>query len=209
MKKVDENRRNTLKGMAAFSALTMFGNTLNAGEVKKLKTLVLVSNSEFCADFAKGVNKVESNINHIKKIDLIKDYVSFDSLIKECQFNDIKKITGLLSQSDYILLVERLKGTGINLKAEIFHTISEAGTKHSFSVTNTASGVISNSKTILESNNDWASSIGFILSGTNTNNVVSFFNKNGFKEATIEKSEKGDTKLVSFLATINKEIKNV
>lgn len=210
MKKFDENRRNTIKGMAAFSALAMFGNTLNAEETNKTETLVLLNDSKFSTEFERGVNKVESNTNHIKKVNLVNDYASFDNLIKEyLSNNNIKKITGLLTQADYLLLNEKIKGTGITLKAEISHIVSSNGTQHSFSVTNCSSSVISNAKSVLELNQNWANLTGFILGGATTNSVLSRLNKNGFKETTIKKDLKGDTKLVSFLATINKEIKNV
>lgn len=210
MKKFDESRRNTIKGMAAFSALAMFGNTLNAEETNKTQTLVLLNDSKFSTEFERGVNKVESNNNHIKKVNLIGDYASFENLLKEyISNNNIKKITGLLTQADFVLLNEKIKGTGITLKAEIAHTISEKGTEHNFCVTNCSSSVISNAKSVLEINQNWANLTGFILGGASSSKVLSRLNKNGFKETTITKNLKGDTKLVSFLATIDKEIKNV
>ncbi len=210
MKKFNENRRNTIKGMAAFSALAMFGNTLNAHTANKTQTLVLLNNSRYSSEFAKGINNVDSTINHIKEIDLINDYLSFDNMIKKYLRDDnINKITGLVTQADFVLFNEAIKGTGITLKAEISHTISQKGTEHNFSVTNCSSSVISNAKSVLNINQNWANLTGFILGGATTNKVLSRLNQNGFKSTTIKNNIKGDTTLVSFLATIDKEIKNV
>lgn len=210
MKIIDENRRNALKSMAAFSALALVTNTLYGEEIKKNEILVLLNDSIFTTDFIKGIKKVESNSNNIEKVDLIGDYASFNNIFKKHLLNkNIKKITGLLTHGDYILFVEKIKGSGIELKAEIFHSISQNGTEHNFCVTNSASNIMSNAKTILEIDNNWAQLTGFILGGANTSSVLSRLNKNGFKETTIKKNQIGDTKLVSFLATINKEIKNV
>jgi len=208
MKTINENRRNALKSMATFSALAMLGNTLYAQETEKNRTLVLLNDSIFTTDFIKGINKVESNSYNIQKVDLIGNYTSFNNIFRNHLLNT-KRIIGLLTQGDYTLFIEKIKGTGIKLEAEILHSISQNGTEHNFCVTNSASNVISSAKTVFEIDNNWAELTGFILSGANTSIVLSRLNKNGFKESTIKKSQTGDTQLISFLAIIDKEIKNV
>ncbi len=211
MKAVDAKRRTTLKGMAALSALATFGTSLYASADKSIKkTVVLLNDSLFAKQFAEGVQKSEDSLNTIENVNLIEDYASFTKTMKKHLSNkDVTTLTGLLTEGDYALLVEMIKDNGLKLKTEIVHDIAEHGTAHHISATHTASSVLSSAKSALESNSEWAYLTGYILGGGCADSVLASIGKNDFNQVTIKKAEKGDTKLVSFLATISKERSNV
>lgn len=201
----DVERRDSLKKIIAFSTLAVFGNNLFSNDNVKDEILVLLNDSIYNKDFISGIKKVESKINYVENINLIENYNSFNSLFNKYLTNkNLKTITGLLSESDYALFVNILKEKGISLNVEISHLISNEGTKHHIS-TNNQNNLFSNIKTTLQSEVKWPYSIAYILNSVKTNSHFSIFSKNEFKELTIKRLDRGEDKLVSFLATIKKE----
>ncbi|MFT7005149.1 MAG: hypothetical protein ACJAWW_002522 [Sulfurimonas sp.] len=206
MKTVDTKRRTVLKGALAASAIAAFGSSLHAGESGKKESIVLLSDTSYSKAFLDGLNQADKSLNHVENVNIIQDYSKFTSIMKSyLNGNKVTAITGLLKESDYMLMVEYFQSNGVNLKAEIYHNISNSGTKHYITTSHTASGIISNAKRTLDQNDQWAFLSGFILGGSSADLSQNSAKANSFEEVTISRNERGDTNLISFLATISKE----
>ncbi|MFT5661419.1 MAG: hypothetical protein ACI9TV_002065 [Sulfurimonas sp.] len=206
MKTVDTKRRTVLKGAVAASAIVAFGSSLYAQENATSESLVLLNATPYSKAFIDGLGHSKKNLATIENVNILQDYQSFTSMMKShLNGNKVTSITGLLSEADYILMVEYFQSNGVNLKAEIFHKISTSGTKHYITTAHTASGIISNAKKTLDQTDQWAFLSGHILGGNATNLSKNTQGVNSFKEVTISRKECGNTNLISFLATISKE----
>lgn len=206
MKTVDRQRRTVLKGAIAASAIAAFGTSLYAGESEKSDSLVLLNTTPYSKAFLDGLAYKKSATLHVKNVNILQDYQSFASLLQShLNGNQITSITGLLKEADYLLMVEYFQSHGVNLKAEIFHNISQSGTKHYITTAHTASGVISSAKKVLDYSDQWAFLSGQILGGSSANSSLKTHKENSYEELIISRNECGNTNLISFLATISKE----
>ena len=206
MKPVDTKRRTVLKGALAASAIAAFGSSLYAEESLKTESLVLLNETPYSKAFLDGLGQSKKNLATVENVNILQDYQNFATLMKSHLNGDkVTSITGLLSEADYLLMVEYFQSNGVNLKAEIFHNVSNSGTKHFITTSHTASGIISNAKRTLDQTDQWAFLSGHILGGDATNSSKNSQKVNSFEEVTISRNECGDTNLISFLATISKE----
>ena len=208
MKTVDAKRRTVLKGALAASAIAAFGSSLYAKDSEKSESLVLLNDTPYSKAFVDGLGQKKTNQSTVANINILQDYQSFATLMKSHLNGDkVTSITGLLSEADYLLMVEYFQSNGVSLKAEIFHNISNSGTKHYITTSHTASGIISSAKRTLDQSDQWAFISGHILGGDAANSSKQ--TSNSFEETTISRNERGNTNLISFLATVSKEKKYV
>lgn len=206
MKPVDTKRRTVLKGALAASAIAAFGSSLYAQERSKTESLVLLNETPYSKAFLDGLGQSKKNLATVENVNILQDYQNFATLMKlHLNGDKVTSITGLLTEADYLLMVEYFQSNGVNLKAEIFHNVSNSGTKHYITTSHTASGIISNAKRTLDQTDQWAFLSGHILGGDATNSSKNSQKINSFEEVTISRNERGDMNLISFLATISKE----
>lgn len=124
MKLQNEKRRTTLKGMAAFSALALVGNSLSAkATLEKDKNLILVSSSKEAQNI---LSKLEVSTSNVEVVDFIKNYTtSLNKIEKYLSKNHTVNVSGIFTYADFILLEESLKNKDFKIKSEIHHEISK------------------------------------------------------------------------------------
>lgn len=206
MKTVDTQRRTVLKGVVAASAIAAFGSSLYAGENEKSNSLVLLNETPYSQEFLDGLGEKKRADMYVENVNILQDYQKFASMMKSHLNGDkVTSITGLLSEADYLLMLEYFQSHGVNLKAEIFHNISQNGTKHYITTAHTASKIISSAKKSLDYSEQWAFLSAQILGGSSAYSSQISQKENRYEELTISRNECGNTNLISFLATISKE----
>lgn len=200
---VDEKRRMALKGMGSLWAMSAFGVSLNANEVKsKEKLLVLVSREK--ENFLDGLNETKVYDKVVREVDFAGNFSDSRKILeKEFINGDAKKVVGILDNASFIILSELLKGHNNTMEMQIFHNTAGEKLTHMANANGLSKSFFNTTTSLLKDEN-WSYMIGYALGSGDFSQ--SFFRKSNSQK--VESFTKKDVKLVSFIIQ-KKEITNV